>query len=159
MSTLRVAGIIPCSFVNGDGARYVVFAQGCIHQCPGCQNPDTWDLNGGTALSIAEIASDFLKRPLLDGITLSGGDPFCQQEACMELLDLLPEVDVWVYTGFEYEDICDTPLAKRANVLVVGPFIENLRCEGKPYGSSNQRVIVRGETNVHGRQGGQPQIR
>ena len=158
MSTLRVAGILPCSFVNGDGARYAVFTQGCIHHCPGCQNPDTWDFNGGTTLPIAEIASDFLKRPLLDGITLSGGDPFCQQEACMELLDLLPEVDVWVYTGFEYEDICDTPLAKRANVLVVGPFIENLRCEGKPYGSSNQRVIVRGETNDR-RQGGQPQIR
>lgn len=157
MSTLRVAGILPCSFVNGDGARYVVFTQGCIHHCPGCQNPDTWDLNGGTTLSIAEIASDFLKRPLLDGITLSGGDPFCQQEACMELLDLLPKADVWVYTGFEYEDIRDTPLAKRANVLVVGPFIENLRCEGKPYGSSNQRVIVRGETNDR-RQGGQPQI-
>lgn len=157
MSTLRVAGILPCSFVNGDGARYVVFTQGCIHHCPGCQNPDTWDLNGGTTLSIAEIASDFLKRPLLDGITLSGGDPFCQQEACMELLDLLPKANVWVYTGFEYEDIRDTPLAKRADVLVVGPFIENLRCEGKPYGSSNQRVIVRGETNDR-RQGGQPQI-
>lgn len=158
MSTLRVAGILPCSFVNGDGARYVVFTQGCIHHCPGCQNPDTWDLNGGTTLSIAEIASDFLKRPLLDGITLSGGDPFCQQEACMELLDLLPKADVWVYTGFEYEDICDTPLAKRANVLVVGPFIENLRCEGKPYGSSNQRVITRGEIDAHSRQGGQPPV-
>lgn len=157
MSTLRVAGILPCSFVNGDGARYVVFTQGCIHHCPGCQNPDTWDLNGGTTLSIAKIASDFLKRPLLDGITLSGGDPFCQQEACMELLDLLPKANVWVYTGFEYEDIRDTPLAKRADVLVVGPFIESLRCEGKPYGSSNQRVIVRGETNDR-RQGGQPQI-
>lgn len=158
MSTLRVAGILPCSFVNGDGARYVVFTQGCTHHCPGCQNPDTWDLNGGTTLSIAEIASDFLKRPLLDGITLSGGDPFCQQEACIELLDLLPKVDVWVYTGFEYEDICDTPLAKRANVLVVGPFIESLRCEGKPYGSRNQRVITRGEIDAHSRQGGQPQI-
>lgn len=157
MSTLRVAGILPCSFVNGDGSRYVVFTQGCIHHCPGCQNPDTWDLNGGTTLSITEIASDFLKRPLLDGITLSGGDPFCQQEACMELLDLLPKANVWVYTGFEYEDIRDTQLAKRADVLVVGPFIEDLRCEGKPYGSSNQRVIVRGETNDH-RQGGQPQI-
>ena len=158
MSTLQVAGILPCSFVNGDGARYVVFTQGCIHHCPGCQNPDTWDLNGGTTLSIAEIASDFLKRPLLDGITLSGGDPFCQQEACMELLDLIPKANVWVYTGFEYEDIRDTPLAKRADVLVVGPFIENLRCEGKPYGSSNQRVITRGEIDAHSRQGGQPQI-
>lgn len=144
---MKVAGILPCSFVNGDGARYVVFTQGCVHRCPGCQNPETWDLDGGTTVSAAEIAADFLRRRLLDGITLSGGDPFLQQEACIELLDLLPGVNVWVYTGFEYEAICDTPLAKRADVLVVGPFVEHLRCEGKMYGSSNQRIIKRGEMN------------
>lgn len=144
---MRVAGILPCSFVNGDGARYVVFTQGCTHFCPGCQNQETWDLNGGTTLSETEIASDFLKRRLLDGITLSGGDPFLQQESCMKFLDLLPGVNVWVYTGFEYEDICNTPLARRADVLVVGPFVEHLRCEGEMYGSSNQRIIKRGEMN------------
>lgn len=142
---MRIAGILPCSFVNGDGSRYVVFTQGCTHHCPGCQNPETWDLTGGTEISAAEIAADFRKHRLLDGITLSGGDPFCQQEACMELLDLLPDVNVWIYTGYEYEDICDTPLAKRADVLVVGPFVEDLRCEGKLYGSSNQRIIWRKE--------------
>lgn len=94
-------------------------------------------------MSPTDIAADFRKRRLLDGITLSGGDPFCQQEACLELLDLLPDVNVWVYTGYEYEEICDTPLAKRADVLVVGPFREELRCEGKMYGSSNQRIISR----------------
>ena len=139
---MRIAGILPCSFVNGDGSRYVVFTQGCTHHCPGCQNPETWDLTGGTEISAAEIAADFRKHRLLDGITLSGGDPFCQQEACLELLNLLPGVNVWIYTGYEYEDICDTPLAKRADVLVVGPFVEDLRCEGKMYGSSNQRIIV-----------------
>jgi anaerobic ribonucleoside-triphosphate reductase activating protein len=90
-----------------------------------------------------EIAADFSKHRLLDGITLSGGDPFCQQEECIALLDLLPDVNVWIYTGYEYEDISDTPLAKRADVLVVGPFREELRCEGKMYGSSNQRIIRR----------------
>ena len=138
---LRIAGILPCSFVNGDGARYVVFTQGCSHHCPGCQNPETWDFTGGLEMTPAEIAEDFRRRKHLDGITLSGGDPFFQQEACLKLLELLPEVNAWVYTGFEYEDICNTPLAKRADVLVVGPFSEQLRCEGKPYGSSNQRVI------------------
>ena len=92
-------------------------------------------------MTAAEISADFRKRRLLDGITLSGGDPFCQQEACMELLDLLPGVNVWIYTGHEYETICDTPLAKRADVLVVGPYREELRCDGKMYGSSNQRII------------------
>lgn len=138
---MRVAGISPVSFVNGDGARYVVFTQGCVHHCPGCQNPGTWDPAAGVEMSPTDIAADFRKRRLLDGITLSGGDPFCQQEACLELLDLLPGVNVWIYTGYEYDEICDTPLAQRADVLVVGPFREELRCEGQMYGSSNQRII------------------
>jgi anaerobic ribonucleoside-triphosphate reductase activating protein len=138
---MRVAGILPCSFVNGEGARYVVFTQGCAHHCPGCQNPETWDFAAGVEMSPTDIAADFRKRRLLDGITLSGGDPFFQQDACLDLLDMLPGVNVWVYTGFEYEEICGTPLAKRADVLVVGPYREELRCEGKMYGSSNQRII------------------
>ena len=140
---MRIAGILTCSFVNGEGARYVVFTQGCVHHCRGCQNSDTWDFTGGTEMSPAEIAADFRKHRLVDGITLSGGDPFCQQEACLELLDLLPDVNVWIYTGYEYEQICDTPLAKRADVLVVGRYVEELRCESKMYGSSNQRIIRR----------------
>lgn len=138
---MRITGILPCSFVNGDGSRYVVFAQGCPHHCNGCHNPETWSANDGFETDPADIAADFSKRRLLDGITLSGGEPFCQQEACMELLDLLPDVNVWVYTGYEYEEICDTPLAKRADVLVVGKFVEDLRCEGAMYGSNNQRII------------------
>ena len=140
---MRIAGILSCSFVNGDGARYVVFTQGCKHGCRGCQNPETWDVNGGTEVPVAEIAEDFRKRRLLDGITLSGGDPFYQQEACLELLDMLPGVNVWIYTGFEYEEIADTELARRADVLVTGKFMEELKCEGKMYGSSNQRIIRR----------------
>lgn len=139
---MRISGVLPCSFVNGDGGRYVVFLQGCIHRCDGCHNPETWDFDGGYEYPIEAIANDFKQRKYLDGITLSGGEPFCQQEACMKLLDLLPEnTNVWVYTGYEYEAICDRPLARRADVLVVGPFREELRCEGQLYGSSNQRVI------------------
>lgn len=140
---MRVAGAIPCSFVNGDGARYVVFTQGCGHRCKGCQNPETWAFDGGAEVPAAEIAADYKTHRLLDGITLSGGDPFYQQEECLRLLDLLPGVNVWIYTGFEYEDIKDTELAKRADVLVVGPFVEELRCTGQMYGSSNQRIIRR----------------
>lgn len=138
---MRVAGILPCSFVNGEGSRYVVFTQGCPHRCKGCHNPETWDFTSGAEMEVAEIAEDFRKHRLLDGITLSGGDPFCQQEECFALLDLLPDVNVWIYTGYEHEEICDTPLAKRADVLVVGKFVKELRCEGKMYGSSNQRII------------------
>lgn len=140
---MRVAGILDCSFVNGDGARMVVFTQGCGHHCPGCQNPETWDFASGSEVPVEWVADRFKRHRLLDGITLSGGDPFFQQESCVELLKLLPGVNVWIYTGFEYEDICDTELAKMADVLVTGRFVKELACEGKMYGSSNQKIIRR----------------
>ena len=140
---MRIAGILPVSFCNGDGARFVVFTQGCKHHCPGCQNPETWDESGGREVSVSHIAAEYTKHPLVDGITLSGGDPFYQQDECMKLLDLLGDVNVWIYTGFAYEEVKDTPLAQRANVIVDGPYIEHLRTEGKMYGSSNQRIIRR----------------
>ena len=138
---MRIAGILPLSLVNGDGCRYVVFVQGCAHHCPGCHNPETWDFDGGYEVDPAEIAEDYKSRRLLDGITLSGGDPFYRQVECLELLKLFPEgTDVWWYTGFEYETIKDTPLAKAAHTLVTGPYREDLKCEGKMYGSSNQEI-------------------
>ena len=140
---MRIAGILPCSFVNGEGARYVVFLQGCNHHCQGCQNPETWNFDGGTEISAKEIAEDFRKRKLLDGITLSGGDPFYQQESCLELLSFLPGVNVWNYTGFEYQEISETELAKTADVLVGGKFVEELKCDGQYFGSSNQKIIRR----------------
>ena len=138
---MRIAGLLPLSFVNGSGARYVVFLQGCAHHCPGCHNPDTWDFLGGFELEPDQIVAGYQRRArLLDGITLSGGDPFYQQEACVELLRMLPGVDVWIYTGFEYDEIKDTELAKMADVLVTGPYLKELHCEGQMYGSSNQEI-------------------
>jgi anaerobic ribonucleoside-triphosphate reductase activating protein len=142
---MRIAGTLPVSLVNGDGIRYVVFVQGCGHYCTGCHNPETWDFDGGKEVEPELIAADIKRRKHLDGITLSGGDPFYQQEACLELLRLLPGVNVWIYTGFEYNEICDTELAKAADVLVTGPYVDELRCVGKMYGSSNQEIHRKGE--------------
>ena len=138
---MRIAGVNTCSLVNGDGVRYVIFVQGCKHHCKGCQNQWSWDMDGGTDIPVEMIAEDVRKHRMIDGITLSGGDPFYQQDECVKLLKLLPDYNVWIYTGFEYEQIADTELAKMADVIVDGPFVEELRCEGKMYGSSNQRII------------------
>lgn len=139
---MRIAGVLTCSLVNGPGVRYVIFTQGCKHRCKGCQNPDTWDLNGGFEVDMESLVADILARKKhLDGITLSGGDPFYQQEECVKLLKMLPDMNVWIYTGFYYEDICDTELAKMADAIVDGPFIESEKCEGYLFGSSNQRII------------------
>ena len=138
---MRIAGVLPFSVVNGDGVRYVVFCQGCDHHCKGCQNPDTWDLNDGSFITPVSLAEDILKHKYIDGITLSGGDPFYQQEECVDLLKLLPGMNVWIYTGFLYEEIQHTQLAQMANVIVDGPFKPELKVEGQFYGSSNQRII------------------
>lgn len=139
---MRIAGVLTCSLVNGPGVRYVIFTQGCKHHCKGCQNPDTWDFNGGFEVDMESLVADILARKKhLDGITLSGGDPFYQQEECVKLLKMLPDMNVWIYTGFYYEDICDTELAKMADAIVDGPFIEAEKCKGYLFGSSNQRII------------------
>lgn len=141
---MRIAGTLPCSLVNGEGIRFVVFLQGCAHRCPGCQNPETWDFYGGQEVDPEDIAEQYMKHAhLLDGITLSGGDPFYQEIECLELLDLLPDgTNVWVYTGFTFEEVKDRELTKRADVIVDGPYIESKRSERLTYrGSTNQRII------------------
>lgn len=139
---MRIAGTLSCSLVNGYGVRYVIFCQGCTHHCVGCQNPETWDLKGGKEISVEELVKDILKHRRIDGVTLSGGDPFFQQEECVSLLKLLPDhLDIWIYTGFKYEDIKDTQLAQMANYIVDGKFEPDKKITGKMYGSSNQRII------------------
>ena len=138
---MRIAGTLTCSLVNGEGVRYVIFTQGCKHGCPGCHNKDTWRMDGGYEVSVEELAADIRRHRMIDGITLSGGDPMEQEAECLALLDLLPGVNVWLYTGYEWSEISDRELARRADAVVVGKFVEELRCEGKYYGSSNQRII------------------
>jgi len=139
---MRIAGTLSCSLVNGYGVRYVIFCQGCSHNCIGCQNPETWNLNGGTKISVKELAEDIKKHKHIDGVTLSGGDPFFQQAECVSLLSLLPEhFDIWIYTGFEYDEIKKTQLAQMADYIVVGKFELDKKITGKMYGSSNQRII------------------
>lgn len=139
---MRIAGTLSCSLVNGYGVRYVIFCQGCSHHCVGCQNPETWDFNGGKKVTPEELAEDIKKHKHIDGVTLSGGDPFYQQDECVSLLNFLPEdLDVWIYTGFDYEEIKDTKLAQMADYIVDGKFEQDKMVGGKMYGSSNQRII------------------
>ncbi len=139
---MRIAGKLSCSFVNGEGIRYVIFCQGCPHHCPGCHNKETWDFSGGQVVSIDDLVNDICSHNHIDGITLSGGEPFCQHDECVELIKRLPKhLNVWIYTGYEYDDIKDYELTKLADYIVVGKFIESKKVIGKFYGSSNQRII------------------
>ena len=149
---IRIAGTVDDSIVDGPGLRFTVFTQGCPHHCEGCHNPDTHPMNGGKETTTEEIIKEFTENPLLDGITLSGGDPFCQAKACAELAKAAKEkgLNVWAYTGYTYETLlrganeenCWRELLDAVDVLVDGPFLLKERTlELKWRGSPNQRLI------------------
>ena len=82
---LRLAGTEPESIVDGRGFRYTVFVQGCPHNCPGCQNPQTHDFGGGYPMPIDKLLGEIKQNPLLRGVTFSGGEPFSQAAGLAKL--------------------------------------------------------------------------
>ena len=97
-----------------------------------------------------EVAAQLLKNPLTDGLTLSGGEPFAQAEACLELAKIAHahQLNVWSYTGWTFEHLRDhgtdaqKALLAELDVLVDGPFLLEQRTLALPWrGSRNQRVI------------------
>lgn len=145
---IRIAGITEDSIVDGPGLRLTVFVQGCHHGCKGCHNPETHRFDGGQIMNTAKIIAKMDSNPLLDGITLSGGEPFWQTFSCIELADAAHErgMNVWCYTGFTFEKIKKDPyfrnLLDHIDVLVDGPYIESQRTLELPWrGSKNQRLI------------------
>ena len=150
--TIRLYGLVTDSIVDGPGYRTSVFTQGCPHHCPGCHNPESHDPNGGTVWTLDDVEKKFTGNPLLDGVTLSGGEPFRQAEACAELARRARAkgLNVWTYTGYTYENLLIKAqtepgvqaLLNETDVLVDGPFVLALRSlELEFCGSRNQRLI------------------
>ena len=154
---MRIAGTVSDSIVDGSGLRYTIFTQGCYHNCPECHNPETHDPNGGKAMDTEEIIAEFKKNPLISGITLSGGEPFLQAEACLELAKAAHALgkNVWAYSGYTLEelrtlgDVHILALLEEIDVLVDGKFVKEERSlELKFRGSKNQRLIDMKKTGV-----------
>jgi len=136
------------SIVDGPGLRLTVFTQGCPHHCPGCHNPQSHSFEGGQLRDIDEILTMAKENPLLDGITLSGGEPFCQPEACAQIAVGAHKLglNVWCYTGYSYENLLASKekraLLEQVDILVDGPFIlEERSLDIRFRGSKNQRII------------------
>ena len=150
---IRLAGEITTdSIVDGEGIRSVVWCQGCIHNCPGCHNPETHSFDSGILRDVSEVCKEIASLEFQDGITLSGGDPFCQVDACLEIAKFCQNIglNVWCYTGYKIEDLLKRSKKERKikefleniDVLVDSPFIMELKSYDVPFrGSSNQRLI------------------
>jgi len=145
---ISVLDIVEDTMVDGPGLRTTIYCAGCPNACPGCHNPQSWDIHNGRMMSTDEImrivmADDFAN------VTFSGGDPMFQPEGFAELARAIRDRShktIWCYTGLTFEraieDDARRQLLELIDVLVDGPFVQSLRSPDLPFrGSSNQRLI------------------
>ncbi len=149
MDSIKLSGFLDNSTVNGEGMRSVIFLSGCPHHCPGCHNQVMQNSSYGDLVSVSSIVNSVLKNlPIIDGVTISGGEPFSQPLALLTLSSMLKSygINIWVYSGYTYNELISNeiniPILKNIDVLVDGKFIKELKSyEIKFRGSSNQRMI------------------
>lgn len=135
---------------NGDGVRVTIFVSGCSFHCPGCHNPQTHNPNSGKLFTDEQIDDilNSISKPYISGITLSGGHPLepYNIKECTALCKLIKtkfsNKNIWLYSGFQYEQVKDYEIFDYVDVLVDGTFNEKLKDRNLKWrGSSNQRVI------------------
>lgn len=147
---MRYHNITKDDMLNGDGLRTVLWVAGCSHCCKECQNPVTWDPNGGLPFDEEAKQELFaeLKKSYVSGVTLSGGDPlfFGNRSDILALVKEIrrefPQKTIWMYTGFVWEVISELEIMDYVDVLVDGEFeVDKKDTQLYWRGSSNQRVI------------------
>jgi len=152
MKTIRISGVVCQSIVDGPGLRFVIFTQGCPHKCEGCHNPETHSFNDGYDCEIDKILVEIAKNPLLKGITISGGEPFCRPAELLPLVKAVRKkgMDVYCYSGYTFEELMAmsemnaavAELLMLTDVLIDGRFVlEERDLEIKFRGSRNQRIL------------------
>lgn len=135
--------------VLGPGKRYVIWVQGCEQRCAGCITPESQSKTGGFDLDVNTLAADVIMNENIDGITISGGEPFLQPIALNLLLKKIktvrPRLTVIIYTGLSYENLVKIPealeLIENSDVIIDGQYIESFNDNKGIRGSSNQRII------------------
>ncbi|MDY2960495.1 MAG: 4Fe-4S single cluster domain-containing protein [Hornefia sp.] len=105
--SLRLAGVVKESIVDGPGLRFTIFCQGCPHNCPECHNPETHDFNGGYDCAIQKILDAIDANPLLSGVTFSGGEPSHQPAAFLRIAEEVKKrgLNIWMYSGYTLDEL------------------------------------------------------
>lgn len=138
------------NMLNGDGLRVILWVAGCGHNCPSCQNPETHDPTGGKLFDEQAKQEIFeqLSQDYINGITFSGGDPLYPGnrqvigDLIKEIKEKYPSKNIWLYTGFLWEQIKDLDFIPLVDVICEGPFVLSKKHNKlKWVGSTNQRII------------------
>lgn len=159
---LSILDIIEDTTVDGPGFRTAIYCAGCPNACPGCHNPESWNIRNGKMMETDEVLAYVLADEFAD-VTFSGGDPMFQADGFAELARKIKansSKSIWCYTGYRYEDLLRSPqqaeLLRWIDVLVDGRFVETLKDQDLLFrGSSNQRLIdvqqslASGEIRLH----------
>lgn len=148
MAEISLLDILEDTTVDGPGLRTTIYCAGCPNRCPGCHNPQSWNIDNGRPTAIEEILKVVLSDPFAD-VTFSGGDPMFQPEGFAALAKAIKQhstKNIWCYTGYLFEILLKNPaqreLLNNIDVLVDGRFVEALKDEDLLFrGSSNQRII------------------
>ena len=128
----------------GPYNRYILWVQGCNRHCDGCIAKDSWDMSGGTEIAVGELENEILSTENIEGVTISGGEPFLQAEELCTLLKAVKakrDLGVIVYTGYKFAEIKDSPLTALCDLIIDGEYIDGLNDNLSLRGSSNQNVI------------------
>jgi anaerobic ribonucleoside-triphosphate reductase activating protein len=144
---INIHHIISLTEVNGPGKRFGIWFQGCNINCNGCFNPETHYLNTGKRIQPVELLEEITAHKNIEGISISGGEPFLQAEGLLELLKLIKNktgLSVLVFTGFTYEKLKDKRTTNEAityiDLLIAGPYMAHLKTNIPLLASSNQTI-------------------
>ena len=154
---MKYAGLLKNDFSAAPGVSTTIYLQGCPHRCEGCHNPETWDFDGGkefTQQTLDDIIKSLNDNNISRNLCIMGGEPLCPENEFLTLLiiktikEQLPNVKVYIWTGYLYEDLLKTnnnhlaDILKLTDILIDGPYVQELRDISLfMRGSSNQRII------------------
>lgn len=153
---MNYASILKCDTANGNGFRVSLYVSGCRRKCPGCHNPEAQDSAFGKRFDERARQKIFneLEKPYCKGLSLLGGEPMsvCGDNRatvialCKEVKERFPEKDIWMWTGYTYEELLADEMAREIfshiDYVVDGPYIEAQRDLSLAFrGSANQRIL------------------
>ena len=151
----------------GPFRRYGVWVQGCQKHCPGCISEDSQPIDGGYEVPVPDLAHDILNTVGIEGITISGGEPFLQSDALVELIAQIraeKDLGIIIYTGMRFDEIEDNSLTQICDMIIDGEYHEDLNDDLSLRGSSNQKIHLisqryTDEIGLYGKKGRKIELR